>query len=338
MIYTREILHSRHRLSHQQIDSWLGENRSKEFMPEKLKSFEAVKNFLFVTDLLRQNGISFISFKGPLLSQRIYGDPTIRLSHDMDLLVEIADIDPVKNILVEQGYHLSVGSSWPHHKAQQELIMDVNHHISFFNESSGSCVEIHWILMHGFPISVKKQKEIIAGNLTEMDFAGRKFTVFTKEFELLFLLIHGSRHGWQRLKWLLDIKNYPVADMNYDVFNQLARQFDAGRVIGLTNYLLHQFFKTTLPFTSDARLPGYLIRFAQQSIDGEIRSEPFIRDYLHSYRNLWLMFSSFKYKYLIITGTFIRPGDFQLINSSFKIVYYLYRPYSLLKRRLVHAR
>jgi hypothetical protein len=37
-----------HRLSHQQIDHWLGENRTKEFIPEKLKQLEAVKNFLFV--------------------------------------------------------------------------------------------------------------------------------------------------------------------------------------------------------------------------------------------------------------------------------------------------
>jgi hypothetical protein len=64
----RNYLYKRHRLSHQQIDGWLGENRSKEYLPEKLERLEAVKNFLAVTDLFRQSDIHFISLKGPLLS------------------------------------------------------------------------------------------------------------------------------------------------------------------------------------------------------------------------------------------------------------------------------
>lgn len=86
--HDRKLLHQRHRLSHQQIDRLLGESHSKEFLGEKIERMEAVRNFLSVTDLLRENEIPFVSIKGPLLSYRIYGDPSVRFSHDIDLLIE----------------------------------------------------------------------------------------------------------------------------------------------------------------------------------------------------------------------------------------------------------
>jgi hypothetical protein len=45
---------------------------------------------------------------------------------------------------------------------------------------------------------------IVSENLQEIVFSGRKFTILNR-LELLFLLLHGSRHGWERLKWLVDI-------------------------------------------------------------------------------------------------------------------------------------
>lgn len=334
----RTYLFNRHRLSHQQIDRWLGENRSKEFVQEKLKQLDAVKNFLSVTDLLTQNGISFICIKGPLLSNRIYGDPTVRLSHDIDILIETAVIEPVMKILFQNGYHLTTGSIWPLKKAQQELLIDVIHHLSFYNQQLYLCVEVHWVLMHELPISSKKQKELIAGNLTEVDFAGRNFTVLTKEFELLFLIIHGAKHGWNRLKWLVDIHMYPLNKINNARFDQLVKELKAGRMIGQINFLLSKFFNTPLPFTSDKHTPRYLLQYSIQSIDSEIPLQLSLRDYISSFRNQYLMYPGHYYKYKMIARVFFRPLDIELIDSSFKIVYYLYRPYSLIIRRLFHVR
>lgn len=337
LLQDRTYLHDRHRLSHQQIDRWLGENRSKEFMHEKLKRLEAVKHFLFVTDLFTQNKISFTSLKGPLLSYRIYRDPAVRISHDIDILIEITAIVPVMKILIENGFHLTEGSVWPQKKAQQELVTSAIHHLSFYNNEFECCVEVHWILMQELPVSLKRQREIIAANLTEIDFAGRKFTVLTKEFELLFLLIHGARHGWSRLKWLIDINEYPMAEMNYSKFEQLVKQLNAGRIIGQTNYLLGKFFNSSLPLKGDDRLAENFTRYALQSIDGELKVKLSTREMIGNYRYLWLMFPGFYYKFRLVTGSLFRPNDTQVIDSSFKVIYYLYRPYSFIKRRILHA-
>ena len=93
LLKDRNYLRERHRLSHQQIDTLLGEDKSGEFINDKLKQFELVRHFLYITDKLRINNIPFISIKGPLLSLRLYGDPTVRISSDIDLLINKGQIN-----------------------------------------------------------------------------------------------------------------------------------------------------------------------------------------------------------------------------------------------------
>ncbi len=333
----RNYLHDRHRLSHQQIDRWLGENRSKEFLDEKLKRLEAVKHFLSVTDLFSQNGISFISLKGPLLSLRIYGDPSVRLSHDVDILIEDDRIEPAMKVLIENGYQLTQGEFWPSKKNQQELLIKSAHHLVFYNQKVNSILELHWIIMHEFPLSHKMQKEVITKNITEIVFAERTFTVFTKEFELLYLMIHGAIHGWNRLKWLVDIKEYPIADINMNIFQELVDRFKAGRIVLQTNCLLKEYFNVQLPFDSDTHFSKYIINYAHNCILNDTVDGFPIKRIIRRYRYEWLLIPSFYSKCRTLREILFRPRDIIAINSSSKLMYFLYRPFSFIKRRIFHA-
>nr|WP_319573304.1 nucleotidyltransferase family protein [uncultured Draconibacterium sp.] len=337
LLQNRAYLHERHRLSHQQIDCWLGENRAKEFLSEKLKQLEAVKNFLFVTDLLTKNNISYICLKGLLLSLRIYKDPTIRISHDIDLLIDKKKINSVVDILTSNRFLFSEGMFWPQQEMQQEQFTQTIHHLSFYNKELNICVEIHWILMHEVPANQNKIKLIIERNLTLMNFSGRTFSVLSPEFELLYLLIHGARHGWNRLKWLMDIRDYPFLQIDRHIFRKLADQFQAWRIIGQTNILLDHFFNTQMPFSRKKRISKYLVRHAFNYIkDDKIQHFETSAIFLH-FMYLWYLFPSFFYKIKILSRTFFRLGDLREIDSSFRLVYFLYRPYSFIKRRVFHG-
>lgn len=335
-MYTREILHKRHRLSHQQIDHWLGENRSKEFLKEKMRHLKMVQDFIRVTDLFRENEIPFTSLKGALLSQRIYNDPTVRFSHDIDILIDESKIDSVIKLFLKNNYSLTEGSFWPDKKLQQELIINNGHHISFYNKELRLCVEIHWTLMHTLPVSQKKIKQIIALNQTEVFFSNRKFTVLNPEFELLFLLLHGSRHGWERLKWLVDVKDYPLEKLDIEAFKKLVKTFNAERIIGQTNFLLDKYFTISLPFIvtqiKNKKLNQIAIAFIESENVIQYTNEEVKRIYL----NYFLMFPGITYKFKTLLYILCRIDDIKVIDSPFKIIYYIYRPYSFIKRRILH--
>lgn len=336
-LQNRNYLAQRHRLSHQQIDRFLGEDRSHEFLPEKIKRLEAVKHFIEVTDLLRNNAIFFVCIKGPLLSYRMYQDPSVRLSHDIDLLIREEDIEPVVKILIYNGFDFNENIFWPQQKIQQQLLTRSEQHLSFHHKSLKYIVEIHWVLMHTLPVSITKQREIISGNLTEIEFTGRSFTVLSKEFELLYLLIHGSRHMWMRLKWLLDINEYPIKEIDTERFIQLASQFKAGRIIGQTNVLLKKYFDSELPFPGGTHIPRFFIQQAQRSFDNKVEIEKSTREMIILLKYSWYMFPGVSYKLKIILSSLFRPRDLAEIHSPYKLMYYLYRPYSFFKRRILHA-
>ncbi|WP_071146469.1 nucleotidyltransferase family protein [Bacteroides ihuae] len=337
MEYTRDILFQRHRLSQQQIDRWLGENRSVEFIQNKVKQLNAMKYFIAVTDRLRDNLISFICIKGPLLSYRIYNDPTVRFSHDIDLLIKPEQLDSTLNLLFEDNFQFTEGNSWPSEKIKQNLITKTLHHVSLYNKESKFCVEIHWTLMNGLPVSQKELANLISQNLTILNYAGREFTVLNREFELLYLMIHGARHGWARLKWLLDINDYPMEGINLDLLNSFIKQLHAERVTAQTNYFLNKYFGKQLPFHEAVHLPISLINGAQQCIDKIDIESLSIIDIFQDFRYRLNMFSQWSYKWEIFTNLLLSPGDIDDHYFSSEIMYYIYRPYSFIKRRVLHV-
>ncbi|MFT5964458.1 MAG: hypothetical protein ACI9L6_001196 [Flavobacterium sp.] len=337
MSYTRETLSKRHRLSHQQIDRWLDENSSKDFLQEKLGHLKMVKHFIAITDLLLQNEIPFTCLKGPLLSQHIYNDPTVRYSKDIDILIDKNQLDTTVQFFLNNGYDFTEGNFWPKNKVQQGLLIDHHHHLSFFNKEINFCVEVHWILMHNIPISQKKMKIIVADNLTEMSFSGRRFTVLNREFQLLFLLLHGSRHGWERLKWLVDIYEYPIDKIDTTAFNKLVKELNAERIIGQTNFLLHNFFNAELPSSIHQQHNEQFNHFALDFINSKdiIPQVQYKKSHIHLY--YYLMFPAFAYRFKILFKILFNPGDIKSIESRFKMIYYINRPYSYLKRQIFNA-
>lgn len=333
----RTYLHERHRLSHQQIDWLLNENSGKKYMDEKISQLQHVRMFMEVTELLRQNGISFISLKGPLLSYLIYKDPTVRISHDIDLLIDTEMIGRVIEILYNNGYQFSTDIFWPETKSQQKIYVQKVHHLSFFNTATKSCVEIHWVLMHELPVSSKRQLEIISESIREIEFSGKTFSVLGAEMELIYLIIHGARHEWQRLKWLIDIKDYPLDKIDIQKFNFLASNFKLYRIIGQVDLLLKQYLNCSFILNKNFKTSKYMVDFAIKSIESELANDTSTKYLIKRLGYLWLLFPGIRYKQHVISTYLLRVGDFSEVHSSWNIVYYLYRPYSFIKRRILHA-
>lgn len=333
----RTYLHERHHLSHQQIDHFLGENKSKDYIQEKLNNLKKVKLFLNITDRLRSNRIRFVCLKGPLLSYRIYGDPTVRLSSDLDLLIKQEDFVQALTLMQEDGYIFTEDFKWPAEKFKQELIMNACQHLSLFNNKLKYRVELHWTLTNSVPISQKDFRELIDSNLETITYAERSFAVMNKEMELLYLMIHGSKHGWNRLKWLIDISAYPFDNFNKELFYQLVKKLKADRIVGLTDYFVYAYFNHRLPVSSRKKTPTFLIRHTQKCLRSKIESEKTSwLDIPNEFLFMELLFPGFAYKINVIKELSTNQGDVTRHDFSNKLFYWFLRPYSFFNRRMRH--
>jgi len=294
---TRELLYHRHRLSHRQIDDWIGKEGNNSDLDATLYQMAKVAYFVEVTDCFNESGIPFISFKGPLLSQKIYNDPIYRYSNDFDFLIDRENVTKALNILYHRSFR-NVHFELPDDECRKQFWFDNINHLMLHNSEIGVTIEIHWNLFSTDFISKKALQKIINSNTVKFKFSGREFNVFSHEFELIYLIIHGGVHFWGRLKWLVDIKEllnlFPL-DEKY--FSQLTNDMRANRLVALCNSVLAIYFPDTKKLPSKEKVSDGILKYALNTIQKDdlydLNSES---KYIGYYWNISKLFPGLRYK------------------------------------------
>ena len=302
MRLNRELLYKRHRLSHQQIDDFLGEKESRNYLSEKLEQFAQVKEFLAVAKEFSALGIRFIPLKGPLLSYRIYNDATYRQYNDLDFLIEIFSVENAIEVLKKRGYVPTV-YDLPTEDCKRKLLYRHMNEILLYNPDTEIGIDLHWELFTGGRF-VNKQllQQIIDKNQVRIVFQGQQFNAFSVELELLYLIIHGGLHTWRRLKWLVDIKSFlQRVEFNDVIFIILTKKLGAHRLVSLCNELLKIYFPGTRLFPVLTTASRQSVNFCQYSINMEKdEQKQSVAEYLKIVWNNFRAFPGIRYKASII--------------------------------------
>lgn len=189
--------------------------------------------------LFAESGIAVIPLKGVALSQELYGDPCVRNSGDIDILVPPGCTEKAEELLIQAGYSHALGFHAMGEK-QKRHIMRTFHHHEYVNDTKGVLVELHWRSYLWSEDQVARLWKSSAA-MTWLD-AG--LSRLGREENILFLADHGARHGWVCLKWLSDLamlmENEPegVWLSLYDS----AANLDLQRILCQTAVLLEWFY------------------------------------------------------------------------------------------------
>ena len=223
-------------MSHEQIDLLREEKAACEFPEEKLMLMVKYQAFLSIIDALCLSGIHVVVLKGFPLSRKIYGDPLRRITGDIDLLMKPQDVSRAINILSASGYVAAI-NTWPSTQKKAQRFQRFRNQFAILHPESGIVVELHWRLLY-FPVKSHPTLEALVGNnLVEQKADGRSFLVLNDEMELLYLIIHGGLHGWNRLKWLIDVGSLvKQGNFSLEKLRDLAQVLKAQRMIGLYNH------------------------------------------------------------------------------------------------------
>lgn len=151
-------------------------------------------------DIFTKKGIRVLSLKGPILASEIYGDPALRTSRDLDILVSESDLDKACEELENLGYtkEINVFNKTPLRKKLLEKNGEEMHRVY---KKGNICIELHWRLSFRINIS-----------FDDLWKSSRKTVLFGKEIHYLgeydnisYLITHAAGHGYHRLRWLIDI-------------------------------------------------------------------------------------------------------------------------------------
>ena len=145
-------------------------------------------------------GLEALVTKGPVLSQRSYGDPGLRQYGDLDLIVRDKDMLRVTELMTGLGYLPRVPlAAIQAKKAPGEY--------AFRHASTKLLVEFHTeVTFRYHPRQLPVEKLFERQTREKID--GREIPALSPEDELVLICIHGGKHFWEQLSYIADVASF----------------------------------------------------------------------------------------------------------------------------------
>jgi hypothetical protein len=232
---------------------------------EALYKVNAFRNTLLAEELARvltlltEAGIPAIPLKGVTLAESLYGDVSLRLCTDIDVLVP--------RRMVAQAFHLLLASGYRAEFAERffmDFLLHCNTECSLEREERGFryVLEPHWGVLWG-TIFDGGATEDLWGEAHPQAFLGVPAYTLSPEWNLLFLAAHAAHHQWQWLKWLVDIHEVCTqGSIDWEKLGAKARRLGWEDVLRISLGVCRTLFSTPVPETfSLQRLSPHLSLF-----------------------------------------------------------------------------
>ena len=221
----------------------------REALKEAAIDYEAamlrrVRDLHRLLDGFHEAGLDPISYKGPVLAERLYGHYALRVYGDLDFLVQPEEVGRAYTHLAVRGFRpvTFIPSGW------ESWYEKARHEHSFSHPESDLCVELHWGAWQrflGMPVDVRSFWK----NRETVNLEGRAVQSLGME-ELLFLLsLHGTKHQWNRLSWLADLTEIirAIPELDWMHVWSLAEESRAERFLSIGLWLAHHLLNAALP-------------------------------------------------------------------------------------------
>jgi hypothetical protein len=221
---------------------------------------------------LHDAGVRSFAFKGPALSLAAYGDVGVRDSIDLDIVVRPRELDRARAVMLAAGYVSRSEMS----AAQERMLQRSFGHFSYMRADEPAGVELHWrFAAPRYPWSMPPD-DVLARSGT-ITLAGAVVTVADATDEVLLQAMHGTRHQWERIEWLLVFARLVRgAKVDASALLERARSNGSERALGvalrLSMDLLGAALPPTLAAVATGRPAGKRAAAIGRGIEREIRS------------------------------------------------------------------
>ena len=204
-----------------------------------------------IAQLLESEGVRFAPFKGPVLAASAYRDLALREFGDLDILVASADVRRARSALQGRGYSLHT----PLDPVQEETWLSSAHYeLPLVDAARGFMVELQWRANPDVPVPpLHDPRWWDSAPMTQIE--GVRMRTLPPDEQMLALLVHGAKHLWGSLDWLVDIAELARAgEVPWERVTQLARRHGVVRRMALGLALARDLLEVPLPAAVDRKV------------------------------------------------------------------------------------
>lgn len=227
---------------------------------------------LKVIKLLDEHSIRALAIKGPVLSQIIHGDITQRQFSDVDILVKKSDMYRSLELLTSIGYM----SEYPIAFLKNSTLLSVGKDFPTTHTKNNVLIEFHWKLF--LDRHIKKSNINL---FSDSNYISKINNISVETLELgallLYLLLHGSKHYWERIEWIVDIDRLIRLHgeaIDWNALAKMAHEMEIEFMYYMGLAVSHELFKTPLNETIMAHIKSDdAVLKAKEAILQEIKSD-----------------------------------------------------------------
>ncbi|OYQ37171.1 hypothetical protein CHU95_02150 [Niveispirillum lacus] len=160
------------------------------------RSLRQMATTLTLLGQLEKAGCRALVLKGQALSAQLYGQPDIRMSHDIDLLIDPQTAIAAHHVMINNGYH-------PYYPVSVDRL-SLTTKDQIYTGPAGP-VELHWRLFDN-ALLVPWDFETLWADKALIALSGNSTVpTLSRDRHVLYQAVHGLLHGWARLRWLADM-------------------------------------------------------------------------------------------------------------------------------------
>jgi len=240
-----------------------------------------------VATMLGDAKIRVLPFKGPLLAFCAYGDLSLRESHDLDLWVHPSDLPAAGNLLRASGYRAAA------HLKGTPALLEVDPgegHTDFLSSDGSVFIEIQGELQT-WELSFWPEFDEVWGRSKPVTAEGTTIPSLADEDLLLTLAVHGSKHMWRRLSWVVDVVALLQSnlDLDWNLTLRRAEKWHCKRRLFCSTALADRLYGLPLPefYRIESRKHAYTRRSVSNISDKIVEGvgARTIRNYLSELRH-----------------------------------------------------
>ncbi|MCM3650405.1 nucleotidyltransferase family protein [Metabacillus litoralis] len=322
------------------IPSYVIQNLYQKYKQNTFNMLHLSAEMEKVSKVFTEDKISLLFLKGPVIAHDLYGDISLRTSSDLDFLIPIDELEKAESLLINLGY------------VKDDYIETVlndwkwrHHHVTYFHPQKRIKLEIHWRLNPG------PGKEPSFHDLWERKRKCKltSFPVYLlgKEDLFLFLVSHGARHGWSRLRWLVDIHQIMEQGIVWERAFKLLKTYHYRQVGAQALILATQLFNTKKideinPLLKSERSQGLAqeaIFYLERMVN--LHNDPVPEDVsLYHSRHLFSLMSKRQKALFILSFLHPYPEDAKILPlpKQLHFLYFPLRPFLwALRKKRKHA-
>jgi putative nucleotidyltransferase-like protein len=120
--------------------------------------------------------------------------------------------------------------------------------LQFMRDEWFTVIDLHWDLApRSFVFNLRGEE--VMSRLQPVSLAGTTVETFGAEDLVLYLSMHGAKHLWRRLEWIVSLAEYlrTAPDLNWELMVQRAEQAHATRMLDLGLRLVEKFSDVSIP-------------------------------------------------------------------------------------------